>query len=551
MRRWSEQAAGGHGEEPGGEAPFADPVTLEVIGARAFVARLAPYSASARAGSSRVRSYAPEELEAWRAEIEALRALDRWYHDCPQAQRPSADALRELPTLERALRRLELHEVLRDAELFEIKRFFFYGLALLEAVEGADGLPLSDDPDAEALRQAMAGMHPEARPTARFHLSDQLDPELAAARKAQRQAARELRGRREALEAEICDSYGGRFDLRGRYRPEAGTTPDDPRLEWRAGAWHLIAPPVADAAQALDRAEVLVAECEQALRKRLSERLAPLAPRIQALHQALVRFDERLARVRLKAELGACWPTLAPESAGASSPAVMHLAHGRDPGLVDRLADQVQPIDVTLEEALTVVLGPNMGGKSALLKLVGLCHFCAQAALPVPAHSFVFSPFHALIYVGSEEPGGASDSEGLSSFGREVRRLVKHWEGRSPRLWLLDELGRGTHPQEGAKFARAVMEARAAAGDRLVVATHFPELAALQGVARLRIRGLEVSDEALRSALAGVDEGELDRLTAGLRGLMDYRPRASQATDVPRDAWRVARALGLELGEFK
>jgi len=220
---------------------------------------------------------------------------------------------------------------------------------------------------------------------------------------------------------------------------------------------------------------------------------------------------------------------------------------GRDPRQVDRIGDEVQAIDVTLDEAVTVVLGPNMGGKSALLKLVGLCQFCGQAALPIPATSCAFGLVGGLVYVGSEESGGAAEQEGLSSFGREVRRLVAHWEGRAPRVWLLDELGRGTHPGEGARFARGVIQARESAGDRVVAATHFPEIAAVEGVARLRIRGLQVSDEALREALSGLDAQDVGQLTAALRTLMDYRPQPSRATDVPRDAWRVARALGLEL----
>ena len=530
--------------ESGAPARFGDATTLEVVGARDMLGRLRPLSEAGRARAARVHVYRGDEGARWDAEVARLRTLDLWHQDHAEVQRPIDDALRELPALERPLRRLQLGEVLRDAELFEVKRFLFHALTILQAAGGADGLPAPGEPGYEVLRETMSAMHPEAQASARFHLSDQLDGELARARKAHRRAGRELRKVRDAAEAQICERWGGRFDVRGRYRPEAGVTLDDQRLAYQGGAWQLVDEAVVEAEAAQARAAEEVETCEQMLRGRLSELLQRVLPQLEGTIEALARFDEGRARVRLREAIGGCWPE-------RREGAALHLVQGRDPRQVDRIGDEVQPIDVALDAPVTVVLGPNMGGKSALLKLVGLCQFCAQAALPVPAERCTFGMLEGLIYVGSEE-GGAAEEEGLSSFGREVRRLVAHWEGGVPRLWLLDEPGRGTHPAEGARFARAVIEARAGAGDRVVAATHFPEIAAADTVARLRIRGLRVSDEALRLALSAGDsplERDLDQLTSALRALMDYRPEPSLATDVPRDAWRVARALGLKLDD--
>ncbi|RVU46804.1 hypothetical protein EA187_06625 [Lujinxingia sediminis] len=530
--------------EPGVTGRFGDATTLEVVGARDMLGRLRPLSEAGRARAVRVHIYRGDEAALWDAEVARLRTLDLWHQDHPEVQRPIDDALRELPALERPLRRLHLGEALRDAELFEVKRFLYHALAILEAAAGADGLPATGEPGCEVLRETMGAMHPESQPSARFHLSDQLDGELAGARKAHRRAGRELRKVRDVAEAQICERWGGRFDVRGRYRPEAGVNLDDQRLAYQGGAWQLVDEAVVEAEADLVRAGEAVDVCEQRLRIRLSDLLRHVLPLLEGTLDALARFDEGLARVRLREAIGGCWPERAERTA-------LHLVQGRDPRQVERIGDEVQPIDVSLDAVVTVVLGPNMGGKSALLKLVGLSQFCAQAALPVPAERCTFGMMEALIYVGSEE-GGAAEEEGLSSFGREVRRLVAHWEGAGPRLWLLDEPGRGTHPAEGARFARAVIEARERAGDRVVAATHFPEIAAADHVARLRIRGLQVSDEALRLALAAEDapqERDVERLTSALRALMDYRPEPSLATDVPRDAWRVARALGLDLSD--
>jgi dsDNA-specific endonuclease/ATPase MutS2 len=113
----------------------------------------------------------------------------------------------------------------------------------------------------------------------------------------------------------------------------------------------------------------------------------------------------------------------------------------------------------------------------------------------------------------------------------------------SPVLWLLDELGRGTHPQEGAKLASEIIEALSARGDRILASTHFPELARMQGVALWRIEGLR-DREALDALIGKIATSE--ELEQALRDAMSYQPeRITQAEDaIPRDATLIAKLLG-------
>ena len=78
----------------------------------------------------------------------------------------------------------------------------------------------------------------------------------------------------------------------------------------------------------------------------------------------------------------------------------------------------------------------------------------------------------------------------MLAFGREVRRVVELRRAQAPMLWLLDEFARGTHPEEGAVLAEELLEARQRAGDLVVAATHFPQLARSDAFEHLQITGI-------------------------------------------------------------
>jgi 5-formyltetrahydrofolate cyclo-ligase len=184
-----------------------------------------------------------------------------------------------------------------------------------------------------------------------------------------------------------------------------------------------------------------------------------------------------------------------------------------------------------------------MGGKSKALVLVGLCQWCAQHALPVPAEAFDFKPLHHLVYVGSEQPQQTDEFQGsgLSAFAREIRRIVRGLDHSAPTGWLLDEIGRGTHPGDGADLLIDLLARLADDGHRALAASHFPALAALEDVQHLQIRGLSPDVDLARIF---DDATDIDR---ALRRALDHQPHEVATGSVPRDARRVAGALGLEI----
>jgi DNA mismatch repair protein MutS2 len=134
----------------------------------------------------------------------------------------------------------------------------------------------------------------------------------------------------------------------------------------------------------------------------------------------------------------------------------------------------VVPIDVRLGEDfdLLVVTGPNTGGKTVAIKTVGLLAVMAQAGLPIPADEGSTLPIYddVMIDVGDEQ----SLQQSLSTFSAHVAQLMRMLQKATRRsLVLIDELGAGTDPDEGAAIGRAIVEDLLRVGCHGMVTTHL------------------------------------------------------------------------------
>ncbi len=168
-------------------------------------------------------------------------------------------------------------------------------------------------------------------------------------------------------------------------------------------------------------------------------------------------------------------------SATYSADGVLRLIAARHPLLVaaqksdDSL--KVVPLDIRLRDGfrLLVVTGPNTGGKTVTLKTVGLLQLMYQAGLHVPAEAGTRIPIFTSIHadIGDEQ----SISQSLSTFSGHISNIAKILKNCGRRsLVLLDELGAGTDPAEGAALGRAILEALRQRRSAGVVTTHLGSL---------------------------------------------------------------------------
>ncbi len=130
------------------------------------------------------------------------------------------------------------------------------------------------------------------------------------------------------------------------------------------------------------------------------------------------------------------------------------------------------PLDVDLARELRVLVisGPNAGGKTVALKTIGLLAIMAHAGLPVPARSARLPLFSQLLTdIGDDQ----SIEGGLSTFSSHIQNLARMLrDAEAPALVLLDEIGTGTDPAEGAALGTAVLDRMAELGLHVVATTH-------------------------------------------------------------------------------
>ncbi len=277
-------------------------------------------------------------------------------------------------------------------------------------------------------------------------------------------------------------------------------------------------------------------QLEEAVLIELSALVGEEAPALEHLQAVVTRLDAGVARARYGAWLGAVRPELLEEG---DSP--FELRELRHPLLLWQQrregGQSVVPVSVAVGPQLRVVAitGPNTGGKTVTLKSVGLAALMARAGLFLPCAGTPRLPWCAQVLadIGDEQ----SLQQNLSTFSGHIRRIARILAALPPpaaaaptsapaALVLLDEVGAGTDPTEGAALATALLQQLAERARLTIATTHFGEL-----------KALKYADPRFENASVAFDEQTLAptyRLQWGIPGRSN--------------ALAIARRLGLEEG---
>lgn len=177
--------------------------------------------------------------------------------------------------------------------------------------------------------------------------------------------------------------------------------------------------------------------------------------------------------------------------------------------------DQIVPLRIKMSKKALIITGPNTGGKTVSLKSLGIAFFLSHSAFPVPAYTARL-PFIKNIYtdIGDEQ----SISQNLSTFSSHLRNLKSIIdESRENDLIIIDELGTGTDPVEGAALGKAIIERLLEKNTYLFVTSHLSE-----------IKTYSLEDERLSSASMSFD---LETLMPTYKFFMGV-PGASHAIEI-------------------
>lgn len=208
------------------------------------------------------------------------------------------------------------------------------------------------------------------------------------------------------------------------------------------------------------------AEIERVLYE-LSAEVGEFAEPLEYDYETIINIDFIFAKAKLALDMKAVCPNL-------NESGEINIIKGRHP-LIDK--NKIVPVDVSLGKDFDtlIVTGPNTGGKTVVLKTIGLFCLMTQAGLHIPANEESEMPVYEDIFadIGDEQ----SIEQSLSTFSSHMKNIVHIVENVKPNtLVLFDELCSGTDPVEGAALATSVIENIRKAGANVVATTHYSEL---------------------------------------------------------------------------
>jgi DNA mismatch repair protein MutS2 len=463
--------------EAGTPSPLAEESVTEALDTIEFapVVELVAAHAVGPLGKARVRARRPSADLAWIG-VELARAGEV----AGLFRRGDGLLAEPIPDVTRTLGRLRVEgSVLEGVELATLHRV----LVAARQVH-ADLRRVSEE---APLAAALDRPAPDARIERRLEQSvdtdgtvlDTASPRLAAARRevhaARQRLLRKLESLLRGLDARAVPGDAGVTVRGGRYvipvRRDSRSRPSGIIHDESGSAGTLFIEPseAIELGNALREAET--AEEREVLRvlRELTDLLRPQLPAIRDVVEMCVAVDDLVARARYAVVVQG----EVPEVSLASS---IVIAHGRHPLLLAG-SEPVVPFDLALddEERTLLISGPNTGGKTVLLKAVGLAAALAQSGIVPPVGAGSRLPLFRRFYadIGDRQSIAASLST-FSAHVRTLRRILDDADGAT--LVLLDEVGSGTDPAEGSALAAATLVSLTARGSLTLATTHLGTL---------------------------------------------------------------------------
>jgi DNA mismatch repair protein MutS2 len=206
------------------------------------------------------------------------------------------------------------------------------------------------------------------------------------------------------------------------------------------------------------------------LLKELTRKIGESAPQLKAAYEIIVSFDGIFSRAKYSIEIIGSFPSL-------DSRKPMVVSESRHPILLKKFGREATvPLNLRIEDKNVILItGPNAGGKTVVLKTIGLLSLMVQSGIHIPASPD--SNFHffeeILVDIGDEQ----SIEDDLSTFSSHlsnINNIIR--ESSENSLILLDEIGTGTDPSEGAAIAAAVLISLRDKGSVVLASTHHGNL---------------------------------------------------------------------------
>lgn len=278
----------------------------------------------------------------------------------------------------------------------------------------------------------------------------------------------------------------------------------------------------------LDKLNQQLSEVEGIVRVRLTEELRPYSKDLESVLSALANDTMLFAKAEWARINKACRPSV--HEKGETR--IEKVFNPEVAAQLRRNGKEFQPVSILFESEPTLITGANMGGKSVLLTSVALTQVLMQFGMYVPAAVADLTIVDRVVYSAGD---GEDMQLGLSSFGAEMLRInqiIEYVKKGEKILAVIDEPARTTNPEEGFALVSGLVKIFEKYGVRALITTHYSGIPS--NGRRWRIKGFIE------------EKKEHDLKIHQLEHYMDYSLIADTGDSVPREAFRIARLLGLD-----
>lgn len=439
--------------------------------------------------------------------------------------------------------------VLSEIELFEIKIFLFL-IRDLDSLLKKYGIDKWDDINIEPMEKLEKLLDPEDTKIATFYIYDSYSKKLRNIREDKKEVDKEIKKEKKELKSKA------REDLNIRFRPDGsvvvskenqnllGKIEKSSYLTYVSETYMNVKFNLksTDKIINLEKRLFYLKEQEEGeeykIRQEISKQIANNRKKLFRNMASIGKLDFILGKAKFAIEINGVKPRILKEHC-------LIIEEGRHPKVEEFLNKkelEFTPISVNLKEGATCITGANMGGKTVSLKLVGLLLAMVQYGLFVPAAKMEAGLSN---FICTSIGDMQSTDKGLSTFGGEIKIVQEAIERADKKgLILIDELARGTNPQEGYAISKALINFLRNKNSITLVTTHYDNIADMEKVAHLQVVGLsEIEFEKLEDELKDRKSDKMDIINR----YMDYRLiEVKNKKEVPKDALNIARLMGLD-----
>lgn len=495
---------------------------------------------------NRMKPFLIGEEEELKGSLNILESYIPFIEDL-NIRRAFNNILSHFKDLRNSIKRASEDFTLSDVELFEIKNFLFLIRDLYKLIDD-NKMPIFNETKIERIISLENLLDPESTNLPTFYIYDNYSEELLDLRMKKSSTHKEIKEKREIIKDRIKE------ELNISLRPDNSVViskdkkellekiENYPYLTYSSETYmnvKFVLKPTEKVAK-LERQWILLKEqeerVEENIRLMLSKEIGKRRREIYGNMVSLGKLDLILAKAKLAIDMKGVKPNIVKEHK-------VVIEDGRHPKVEEFLikrGNKFTPISIDLEEGVCLITGANMGGKTISLKLIGLLTAMGQYGLYVPAKEMTLGLNK---YIKTSIGDMQSTDSGLSTFGGEIEvvsEAIKRADEKG--LILIDELARGTNPEEGYAISKAITTYLLRKPSITLLTTHYDNIGDMDEVVHLQVVGLSKIDfEELKDLLEGKEGMDL------INQYMDYTLVKVEKTKlVPKDAINIARIMGLD-----